>query len=94
MVAADLANPDIIEGGRRVLAANTVHVSRTAVLVEGACYQRLRIRNYGTAVVDLPIMFEFDADFRDIFEVRGLRRAKRGRTLPGPRIPSGTFTSM
>ncbi|MEE9172681.1 MAG: amylo-alpha-1,6-glucosidase, partial [candidate division NC10 bacterium] len=87
VVAADLANPDIMEAGRRALAANTVHVSRTAVLVEGACYQRLRIRNYGTAAVDLPITFEFDADFRDIFEVRGLKRAKRGRTLPAETRP-------
>src|SRR5690606_36652522 len=32
--------------------------------------------------VEAPIGFRFDADFADIFEVRGLRRERRGERLP------------
>src|SRR5262249_6317921 len=45
---------------------------------DGVCYERLRIANYGTALVEATLNIEFDADFVDIFEVRGTPRPKRG----------------
>jgi hypothetical protein len=32
-------------------------------------------------VLQVPITLQVDADFRDIFEVRGLQRARRGLTV-------------
>src|SRR5262249_22598143 len=59
------------------------HICRTKFLWEGACYERLRIFNYGLSPIDMPLSLQFDADFADIFEVRGLRRELRGRRLEG-----------
>jgi glycogen debranching enzyme len=46
-----------------------------------ACHERLRIHNYGLAAVDFVLSIEFDADFADIFELRGMRRERHGRRL-------------
>ena len=40
------------------------------------------LTNYGWTAVRLPIRIEFGADFADVFEVRGVKRAQRGEHLP------------
>src|SRR5262249_28617959 len=50
-------------------------------LWEGACYERIRVRNFGLAPIETTLSVHFDADFRDIFEVRGTPRERRGRVL-------------
>lgn len=80
LLAVDLANPDMTNGSGRV-AHGTVHVSRRALL-EAPCYvERIVIMNYGAESVRFPLRIEFDADFCDIFEVRGERRPRRGERL-------------
>ena len=37
--------------------------------------------NYGRTRIEIPLSFAIEADFADIFEVRGTRREKRGRRL-------------
>ena len=52
---------------------------RTIFLWQGTAYQRLAVRNYGDRAVELAALtILFDNDFADLFEVRGLRRARRG----------------
>ena len=41
-------------------------------------FQRLALRNYGPRAVNLALSLSFDSDFADLFEVRGMRRARRG----------------
>ncbi len=41
-------------------------------------FQRLSLRNHGAKRVELLISIAFSADFADVFEVRGMRRARRG----------------
>ena len=81
LVSVDLTNVDIFEEGRLLLARGAVHVSRTTFLGDGQCCSRLVIQNYGLSRVTMPIALLFDADFADIFEVRGTRRVKRGVRL-------------
>jgi glycogen debranching enzyme len=45
-------------------------------------FERIRCVNYSRDTVLLPMTIEFDADFRDMFEVRGSHRAKRGTKGP------------
>jgi glycogen debranching enzyme len=82
LLAVDLANPDITANGEIVLPANTVHLFRSAFLWRATCYQRFRIRNYD-AVRRIPVelRIRFEADFVDIFEVRGSSRERKGRHL-------------
>lgn len=57
----------------------TVHVFRSKILTEKICHDHFRIVNYGRETVELTLVFSFDADYYDIFEVRGTTRRKRGK---------------
>jgi glycogen debranching enzyme len=81
LLAVDLTNPDVSEGGRVVVPRGTLHLARTRFLWQGACYERLRLKNYQGQPVSTALVLHFEADFADIFEVRGTRRAARGRHL-------------
>ncbi|MBU1375359.1 MAG: amylo-alpha-1,6-glucosidase [Alphaproteobacteria bacterium] len=59
-----------------------VHLERKRFLWDERLYERIRLTNYSTEAVDLPVVFRFAADFHDMFEVRGARRRARGRTFP------------
>jgi glycogen debranching enzyme len=77
-ITIDQTNPDIYADNHIVLQKDTVHIVRTIFLWRGTAYQRLAVRNYGDVPVDLLLTITFDCDFADIFEVRGLPRARRG----------------
>src|SRR6516162_10004386 len=78
LLSIDLTNPDIYFENRLVLSKDTLHVVRTVFLLSAAAYQRFAIRNYGERAVELRLTMLFDSDFADLFEVRGLRRKRRG----------------
>jgi glycogen debranching enzyme len=78
LLAIDLTNPDIYGGEQLILPRDTVHIFRTVFLWRGTAYQRLGLRNYGDHPVDVTLSIAFDSDFADLFEVRGLRRSRRG----------------
>src|SRR5262249_25275845 len=78
LLAIDLTNPDIYAGDELKLPKDTVHIVRTVFVWRNTAYQRLAIRNYGDHPIELDITFTFDSDFADLFEVRGLRRPRRG----------------
>jgi glycogen debranching enzyme len=80
-LAVDLTNPDL-ETPKGRIAHATIHLSRTKVLWDGICYERVIARNFGREPVTFPISLRFVADFADIFEVRGMARPRRGRFLP------------
>ncbi len=69
--------------GRRLPQAS-VHVRRTRFLAD-RLHELLRVRNYHRAPIELVLDLAFDADFADLFEVRGQRRRKRGTRFPPKR---------
>ena len=64
------------------LPRGTVHIYRTKFLTELVCYDQITLNNYGETAIDVDVSFDFDADFADIFEVRGEKRKRRGEKLP------------
>ncbi len=87
-LAVDLTNVDSPNGATASigdLSRGTVHVFRSQFLLPGCRYEHIRIRNYGLESVQLLVSFGFDADFADIFEVRGSKRERHGTRLP-PRV--------
>jgi glycogen debranching enzyme len=64
------------------LPRGTVHIFRSQFLGIATHYEHLRILNYGLEPVRVALLFQFDADFADIFEVRGTRRERKGERLP------------
>lgn len=83
LVVVDLTNPPR-PGAKPTEPTDqeTLHIFRTTALWEGVCYQRLRLRSFALAPLEVPLSLWFTADFADIFEVRGLERARRGELLP------------
>jgi glycogen debranching enzyme len=80
---AHLTNRPLTPLGHAGTPEGVVHIERKRLLFEGRLYERLLCTNFGDADAILPLDFAFDADFRDMFEVRGQKRAERGR-LSGP----------
>jgi len=62
------------------LRAETVGIRREMVL-NGALFEEIEVSNYSTTTVSFELSISFDADFVDLFEVRGYDREKRGRLL-------------
>jgi glycogen debranching enzyme len=81
LLAVDLANPDHMHEGAIVLAANQLHVFRGIFLHDGVCWQRVLVRNFALEPIEVTLTVHHDADFCDIFEVRGTARARRGQLL-------------
>ena len=53
---------------------------RSKFLWLGTAYERFAIHNFDTRGHRCIFTFNFDADFRDLFEIRGMKRAVRGTT--------------
>jgi glycogen debranching enzyme len=76
-----LTNPDLVNEGRLCVPLGTLHVSLKKFLWQGACYQQLRVKNHGLESVSFSLRVHFAADFADIFEIRGMKRQRRGSDL-------------
>ncbi|HEY4113091.1 MAG TPA: amylo-alpha-1,6-glucosidase [Rhizomicrobium sp.] len=74
----DLANPDIYRDGELALSREILHVTRTKFLWNSTCYERLAMQNFDSREHTTRVLLWFAADFADLFEVRGLHRARRG----------------
>ena len=78
LFTADLSNPDLLEDGKIGLRRENLHLNRMKFMCNGACYERLVVRNFSDRALLLRLTYRFASDFADLFEVRGERRARRG----------------
>ncbi len=83
LFTAELTNPDLEREGTEPLPRESLHVHRLKFVYGGALHERLLVRNYGGGTRRVRLAVVFAADFADLFEVRGERRARRGGLLPG-----------
>ncbi|MBD7941959.1 amylo-alpha-1,6-glucosidase [Brevundimonas guildfordensis] len=68
--------------GGRSAPAGVLHLERRRFIWDRRLFERVRMVNHGVEDILLPLTFEFDADFADIFQVRGSPRARRGEIHP------------
>lgn len=80
-LAIALTNPDLLEGDHMRLPLGTLHLAVRRFLWNGVCYQQLRVNNHGLVPVHALLKLHFQADYADIFEVRGMKRKARGEDL-------------
>jgi glycogen debranching enzyme len=78
---ADLSNVDITKDQQIVIPRGTLHIARSRFLWHDVSYEEIRLFNYGLSPLEIPFRIAIGADFADIFEVRGMRRERRGRRL-------------
>ncbi|WP_430910494.1 amylo-alpha-1,6-glucosidase [Methylobacterium sp. sgz302541] len=80
-LSVDMTTPDIrIDAHDETsIPREVIAIERTKFLFRGACYDRIGLRSYDSRARTLKIAITFDADYRDLFEVRGMDRAVRGK---------------
>jgi glycogen debranching enzyme len=78
MSYVDLTNPDVWEGDRIEVPQQTLNVRRIRV-INDRLFERIRFKNYNDHPIRTTVDVTFGVDFADIFEVRGLRRKRRGQ---------------
>lgn len=78
LLAVDLTNPDQYGNDRTLLPRGTLHISRIKLLYQARQLERLRFTNYSLHPLAVTFSIQFEADFADIFEVRGEQRPQRG----------------
>jgi glycogen debranching enzyme len=90
LLSVDTTNLNVYRDGLLAIPESALHVSRSIFLWHSTCHQRIQFTNYGAEPIDCWVELLFDADFVDIFEVRGVTRQRRGTRLP-PEVGSGSL---
>jgi glycogen debranching enzyme len=89
LLAVDLTNPDLTRDGKVTVPHGTIHLYRGCVVEDGVCHQRLRAHNFSAGEVSFELRIRLEADFADLFEVRGTPRSRRGKQEPPEEHPDG-----
>jgi glycogen debranching enzyme len=79
LLSIDATNLDTQSPDNDYVQQGTIHVFRSASLSKSSCHMQFRFLNYGAQAHEVSLAFLFDADFADIFEVRGTQRKQHGR---------------
>lgn len=81
ILSVDLTNPDMemIDGIK--IPKGSIHIARSKFLQNGSLHELIILTNYGVETYAIEVGFSFSGDFRDIFEVRGMERKKRGTII-------------
>jgi glycogen debranching enzyme len=88
ILSVDLTNP-VLYVGETVIQKDVLHLGRSKFIFNGACYEQIKVSNFGNFPYEFELSLAFDADFRDIFEVRGMKRERRGEITEIKHLPEG-----
>ncbi|MGZ8186296.1 MAG: glycogen debranching N-terminal domain-containing protein, partial [Methylobacter sp.] len=78
-LVVDHTTPDLFQNGHIWIPKGCLHLHRELVIHESSLSERLKVVNYHDRRHRFSLEYLFDADFHDIFEVRGVQRARRGK---------------
>ncbi len=90
MATMEFTNLELRGPGDGSVPQASIHLRRTRFVADRV-FELLRVRNFGNESVEFALDLYFDADFADLFEVRGTRRTRRG-TLLAPKWEGRTLT--
>jgi len=88
ILSVDLTNP-LLQSNGVVVPKDVLYLGRSKFIRNGGCYERIRVNNYGNEECSFEFSLEFAADFKDIFEVRGIKRERRGEISEIRHLPEG-----
>ncbi len=81
LFTADLTNPRM-ETDDTPVHRDVIHIFRSIFVWDNTLHERIRMINFDLRPVEFTLELLFDADFHDVFEIRGVRRKDRGEMLP------------
>lgn len=73
-----LTNPHMEKDGRVILWRDSIQIRRDRFISQGVLYEQVKLKNYFPKKVEFSISFHFDADFQDMFIVRGFQTGRTG----------------
>ena len=79
LLPIDLANGDTVAEDGTPLQRELIYVNRRQFVWQSAYYELLLIRNFDMWRHRVTLDIRFASDFADVFEVRGEKRARRGK---------------
>jgi glycogen debranching enzyme len=79
VLTVDLTNPELRSRDGITLRGDLIHVNRLKYIWQNACFERFLVHNFDNRDHFLTLGIRFDADFADLFEIRGKKRARRGQ---------------
>lgn len=62
------------------IPAETIGIFRN-IIIKGGLFEEIQVTNHNTKPVEFTMSLSFDADYADLFEVRGVVRKDRGKFL-------------
>jgi glycogen debranching enzyme len=71
ILSVDLTNSEL--SGCNILE-NTLHISRSQFIRNGVYYEEIFLNNYSDKICEIELSLFFGADFKDLFEIRGVER--------------------
>ena len=80
--SAHLTNPTFRDRSGRLVPPSQMAIHRRRLLWNRTLYEVLHVRNYSHEAILADLEIDVDADFRDVFEIRGMARLRRGEVLP------------
>jgi glycogen debranching enzyme len=83
--SAHLSNPAFHDRTGRLIASGQLAIHRRRLLWRRKLYEAIMVENFSHDDVAASLEIEVDADFCDVFEIRGVTRIKRGELLH-PRV--------
>ena len=82
LFTANLTNHPLPLLGGNSVPEGVIHIERKRFLWQSRLYECVTLKNFSENDTSLPLSFQFAADFRDMFEVRGKHRPARGHLSP------------
>jgi glycogen debranching enzyme len=82
VLVVDLTNPNLQLEDEEPLKQDTIHIQRLKFLWQSKYHEKLNLLNYGQETASFELEIHFQADYTDIFEIRGITREQRGKKFP------------
>ena len=86
-----MVNPVLLlDEGKRRIPQQSLSIRRSR-FIYGGLHERIGVQNCGTEPVEIECSLRIEADFRDMFDVRGYKRQSMGTVRP-PEMGTGGIT--
>lgn len=81
MLSIDLSNPQMLMDDGKILQQGEVHIHRNQLVRDDHFHEKIEVEQHNPETCQLTLKLTFGSEFKDIFEIRGLSREKRGQKL-------------
>ncbi|MGE3260809.1 MAG: glycogen debranching N-terminal domain-containing protein [Bacteriovoracia bacterium] len=81
LMKVEMTNPDMHTKAQRKIDKGSLYIQRDKFILGACSYEQFTISNYCAEAIELEACVRFNSDYRDIFEIRGMKRPRRGEKL-------------